>query len=216
MTRRVEVLQSESILAERVAHLGPGDLAFDCGANVGKVTQMLAQTGAQVAAFEPDPVIFGDLKARFAGQPQVLLHNVAVGTEAGEALMLRSPYYSDDPIKESEKNTICSQAVTRKKEGGWQPMDADNGVMVPVIDLLEYLADELATRERIGLLKLDIEGMEMPILRKMLTGNLFDRIDLTIAELHPWRFPDEADEIRAFRTEMAARYPVTTVNLDWG
>ena len=37
------------------------DVVFDCGANVGDVTEPLAQTGAHVHAFEPDPHAFRKL-----------------------------------------------------------------------------------------------------------------------------------------------------------
>ena len=41
--------------------LGRGDLAIDCGANVGHVTAALARTGAEVHAFEPNPQAFSAL-----------------------------------------------------------------------------------------------------------------------------------------------------------
>ena len=38
------------------------DIAIDCGANVGKITQFLAQQQATIYAFEPNPYAFQVLK----------------------------------------------------------------------------------------------------------------------------------------------------------
>lgn len=216
MNRKTEQLVAEAIFAEHLANMSPGDFAVDCGANVGVITEQMARTGAAVEAFEPDPIVFESLKSKCGQLPNVVLHQKAVGNEAGEAELLRSPYFDENPLAESEKNTIRSDAVTRRKEGGWQPMDSGNSVKVPVIDLPAYLEAKLSLYGQIAVLKLDIEGMEVPILLEMERRSLFDRIGLTIAELHPWRFPSEADDIKALRETFAARYPATKVNLNWG
>ncbi|WP_167738079.1 FkbM family methyltransferase [Leisingera sp. NJS201] len=216
MSRQAEIKAAEAIFAEHLAGMKPGDFAVDCGANVGRVTEQLAQTGAHVEAFEPDPVVFESLRKACSGFSNVTLLQAAAGVETGEAELLRSPYFDEDPLKESEKNTICAEAVTGRKEGGWQPMDRANAVKVPVVDLPAYLEEKIARHGRIAVLKLDIEGMEVPILNEMDQRGLFAGIGLTVAELHPWRFPDQAAEIKAMRETFGARYPLTKVNLNWG
>lgn len=214
--RRAGIERAEAIFADRLASLGPGDLAIDCGANVGKITRRLAETGADVIAYEPDPVIFPHLERACAVYPSVTLNMAAVGIAPGEARLLRSPYFEEDPVAESEKSTICDDALTRKREGGWQLMDRENTATVAIVDILSVLKTELAGRGRIAVLKLDIEGMEAPILEAMEERGLFENIDLTIAELHPWRFPEKAGDLRALRDRLSARYAPTHVNLDWG
>ena len=44
--------------------LGPGDVAIDCGANLGAITRIMARGGAEVHAFEPNPDAYAVLKAR--------------------------------------------------------------------------------------------------------------------------------------------------------
>ena len=46
---------SDPIAAAIGRHLGPGQMAFDIGANRGHYTRMMAATGARVVAFEPNP-----------------------------------------------------------------------------------------------------------------------------------------------------------------
>jgi len=74
-------------LERRVAALGiaAGDLAIDCGANVGNVTAALASRGAFVHAFEPNPDAFAVLAGRFRDSPSVVLHPQAVLDRAGRA-----------------------------------------------------------------------------------------------------------------------------------
>ena len=47
--------------------LEPGDVVIDCGANLGAVAGPLADTGATVHAFEPDPYTFGRLSEALGG-----------------------------------------------------------------------------------------------------------------------------------------------------
>ena len=83
--RRVKRVRAQGMLQGVISMLRAGDIVFDCGANVGDVTVQLAQSGAQVHAFEPDPVAFARLSDRFSEVDNVTLHNVAVGTQDGVA-----------------------------------------------------------------------------------------------------------------------------------
>lgn len=47
--------------------LSKKDIAVDCGANVGRFTEMMAQTGATVYAFEPNPDAFAVLSENIKG-----------------------------------------------------------------------------------------------------------------------------------------------------
>ncbi|MEO6299364.1 MAG: FkbM family methyltransferase, partial [Paracoccaceae bacterium] len=90
--------------------LRPGDLAVDLGANMGVVTAELAATGADVVAFEPDPVTFAKLQARFAGQANVTLVNAAVGIAAGTVRLMRGEGFADNPDGASVKSTVMDGA----------------------------------------------------------------------------------------------------------
>ncbi|MEM1351990.1 MAG: FkbM family methyltransferase, partial [Pseudomonadota bacterium] len=70
--------------------LRPGDVVIDCGANIGDVAEPLAETGATVLAYEPDPYAFGRLEARLGERSNVKLHNAAVGVEAGTVRLMRA------------------------------------------------------------------------------------------------------------------------------
>ena len=76
--------------------LKPGDLAIDCGANVGDVSERLLASGADVIAFDPEPWAVEKLQARFKGASRFELMNVAVGTENGEIQMFRAGNFDDN------------------------------------------------------------------------------------------------------------------------
>lgn len=188
--------------------LTPRDIVVDCGANVGAVTIELAQSGAHVHAFEPDPYAFEQLTKATSDHPNVTLHNAATGLEAGSARLLRADNFNDNPRGASVKSTLL--------EGGRKISGADeNSVEVEVISLPDFLHKLHARHGDIAFLKMDIEGAELDILEHMLTENLFDLARLTVAETHEHKFKALRPRFRALRKAVAEKHPPTRVNLDW-
>ena len=105
------------------------DVVLDCGADVGEVTKVLAETGATVHAFEPDPYAFGQLKKRTADLPNVVRHNAALGVRAGTIKLMRADNFDDNPKGASVKSTVLS---------GGRKIDEDEGraIDVPLISVL--------------------------------------------------------------------------------
>lgn len=58
--------------------LKPGDLFVDIGAWIGPVSLWALELGADVVAYEPDPVAFDQLRRN---APEVVAHQVAIGAE---------------------------------------------------------------------------------------------------------------------------------------
>ncbi len=189
--------------------LGPGDVVFDCGANVGDVTAPLAQTGATVHAFEPDPYAFGQLSARVAGMENVILHNVAVGVAAGSVQLMRAANFDDNPKGGSVKSTVIPGGRNINEEAG-ATIDV---TMIALPDMIR--AEAAKAGGRIAFLKMDIEGAELDLLEHMQAENLFDLVRLTVAETHENKFKDLRPRFAALREAVAADHPVTRVNLDW-
>ena len=105
--------------------LRPGDLAVDLGANRGDVTALLAATGADVVAFEPDPLTFAKLQTRFAGVANVTLIRAAAGVASGTVRLMRADNFAENPDGASVKSTILD---------GGRRMDGQNAVEVELID----------------------------------------------------------------------------------
>ena len=198
--------RAEGLLQGVLSMLRPGDVVVDCGANQGDVTGPLADTGAEVHAFEPDPYNLGKLTERFAGVANVHLHAVAVGATAGTVRLMRAANWEANPDLASVKSTIVA--------GGHNIAGAD-GIDVEMIDLPAFLHGLIAAHGRVAFVKMDIEGAELDVLEAMQRQGLFADIQLTFAETHERKFKELRPRFAALRAEIAAAHPVTHVNLDW-
>ena len=199
---------ARGLLQGILSMLQPGDVVLDCGANVGAVTGPLAETGASVHAFEPDPFAFAQLSARVGDKPNVTLHNVAVGVTSGKVRLMRAANFDDNPMSGSVKSTVIP--------GGRNIDEAtDATIEVAMIALPDMIRDLAAQSGRIAFLKMDIEGAELELLEHMQAHRLFDLVGLTVAETHEMKFRDLRPRFAALRETIAADYPVTRVNLDW-
>ncbi len=186
--------------------LRPGDLAVDLGANMGVVTAELAATGADVVGFEPDPVTFSKLKARFAGVPNVTLFNAAVGVATGTVRLMRGDGFAENPDGASVKSTILD---------GGRGINAADSVEVALIDFPAWVREQVAARGSIAFVKMDIEGSELDILEVMDREGLFENIRGLVAETHERKFKELRDRYKALKADIAEHQPSGKINLDW-
>ncbi|WP_289042470.1 FkbM family methyltransferase [uncultured Aliiroseovarius sp.] len=206
--RNQRAAHAKGLLQGICSMLRPTDVVLDCGANVGEVTVPLAQTGAHVHAFEPDPFAFAKLSDATRDFANVTLHNAAVGTTTGTINLMRAENFYDNPRGASVKSTVIS---------GGRKIDetTDNSIQVPLISLPDVLRDLHATHGQIAFVKMDIEGAELDILEVMLADGLFDIVRLTVAETHENKFKALRDRFKVLRAAVAKAHPPTQVNLDW-
>lgn len=127
--------------------LRPGDLLADVGANVGVWTVLAAARGARVEAFEPVASAHARLVENVALNPfadQVRVHEAAVGETEGSLLMTTALDAGNHVVNESDETD------------GAGPL-----VRVPVVTL----DDALGEAEDLRLIKLDVEGWEVHVVR---------------------------------------------------
>lgn len=204
--RNLRKAAAEGYLEGICAMLRPGDLALDCGANMGVVTAQLAATGADVLAFEPDPYAFSQLQARFAAEPRVELVNAALGVSEGTVLLHRAENFEDNPEGASVKSTILPGGRSIAREGGLE---------VRLADMPALIAELVAARGEIAFVKMDIEGAELDILEALDRRDLLAGIRCLVAETHERKFKELRPRFRALRRHLEDKYPRTKVNLDW-
>ena len=204
--RNMRKAWAEGYLTAITAMLKPGDLAVDCGANMGVVTEKLAATGADVIAFEPDPYAFGILEQKFANKQNVTLVNAAVGVGTGTVRLMRADNFGANPEGASVKSTILD---------GGRRIDAENSVEVPLIDFPSWVQEQVKARGEIAFVKMDIEGAELDILEKMDSEQLFQNLRCLVAETHERKFKDLRDRYKALRDKVSETYAPGKVNLDW-
>jgi len=204
--RNIRKAWAEGYMTAITAMLKPGDLVLDCGANMGVVTEVLAATGADVIAYEPDPFAFATLEQKFAGAANVTLINAAVGVGSGTIRLMRADNFGENPEGASVKSTILD---------GGRRIDAENSVEVTLLDFPTLVREKTAERGEIAFVKMDIEGAELEILETMDRDGLFTHVRALVAETHERKFKDLRDRYKVLRDNVAQKYPAGKVNLDW-
>jgi FkbM family methyltransferase len=182
------------------ASLSPLDVAIDCGASGGGATHQLAANGATVYAFEPDPHGFAALQPMFRAAANVHLRNQAVGTSAGRVALYRSARFADDP----DRHVTASSVYASNTFAG------SASVEVEQIDLIEFIA----ALPHVRVLKMDIEGAEVPILERLVDTGLIYRIGYIFAETHGHIIHELAERTNALRERIVAD-ELRHVTLDW-
>ncbi len=150
----------------------PGEAALDCGAHTGRVTAVLAARGAEVYAFEPNPHAFAVLQARFAHEREVHCLEQAVAVADGNAPLYLHARSAEDPVARAAGSSLLATKGN---------VDPNTSVHVETVDLDGFLA---GLGRPVALLKLDIEGMELPVLRRLVETGRIESIRHVLVEMH--------------------------------
>jgi FkbM family methyltransferase len=180
-----------------------GLLSIDLGANVGDYTRQLARTASRVIAFEPDPWSVAQLRAHTKSLGNVTIEEAAASVEDGEITLMRHVDFDGDP----SLNSLSSTIVAEKDN---MPVTASDKVRQ--VDFIRYLRD---LDEDIGVLKIDIEGAEVPLLEALFEApDLLRRIRYIFAETHEKKIAGHVDRVRTLQ-EFAERCSSPHINLYW-
>jgi FkbM family methyltransferase len=156
--------------------LRPGDRYVDAGANVGQLALAASRRvgpGGEVIAIEAHPKVFAYLAGNVAlnDAANVQLLHCALGAGGGEV------------------------ALTSRRSDDQNYVTESGSVRVPMRTLDDMLAERRPTR----LLKLDVEGYELPVLRG--AGRALDQTQVVYCELsagncHRYGYqPDEVEQL---------------------
>jgi FkbM family methyltransferase len=138
------------------------EVILDLGGNIGAAAVYFATRWppAAIVVLEPDPDAFGRLVRNTRRFPRVTLLRLAAAARAGEATLYRTGY------------TLTSSLVDARPGAEALPVQAVT---------LDWLLDG-PCGGRIDLLKFDIEGAELEVMRSCARH---DRIPALVGELHP-------------------------------
>lgn len=134
--------------------LGPGDLAFDVGANMGNRLSVFAELGATVVAVEPQATCQIELARRFGDQSHVHLVNAGLGPEPGTRVLYIG---SEHTLTTMSPDWIDAT----RRSGRFSQYSWEEHGSVPVITL-DQLIEEYGTPR---FCKIDVEGFEVDVLR---------------------------------------------------
>lgn len=202
LQRRFDKAQARRAFLAAVAGLRPGDLAIDLGANVGRFTRPMAETGADVIAFEPDPHAFGLLQAALRPFANVTLMAAAAGDQDGEITLYRHAAFDEAPDTRTKSSSIIA---------GKANVAGGQAIPVQVIDFTRFLR---ALDRDVALLKIDIEGAEVPLMEALLASGAAARIGHIFIETHERGIPALARRTDALRAATAG-WTKPVVNWNW-
>jgi FkbM family methyltransferase len=175
---------------ERLKFPFTGDpLIYDCGANIGISILYFKSVfpGATIHAFEPDPAVFDCLRSNVEHNQlqKIILEKKAVWIH---------DLGIDFGLEGADGGSVFFPGNRSKVES-------------------VRLADLLAREKNIDLLKLDIEGAEMEVLRDC-QDHLF-KIKFLFIEYHSWRKQEqELDELLAILRKNNFRYTIHSIGKD--
>jgi FkbM family methyltransferase len=173
-------MESESFPFAMLCHMvRPGDVVYDCGANLGLYARFLAGTlgAGRVVAFEPSP-----------DNRRFLAANLALGGIADRVTVLPMALADEDGMAEFQVDDVQTSSGTLSKVTGGMPSEGRRNLrLAPLTDqVLCRRLDTVVAEEKLPLpdvIKIDVEGAEALLLRGA-AGLLRERRPALVVELH--------------------------------
>ena len=194
--------EARSKRAIRGLGLRQADTVIDCGANVGEMTAVMAAGGATVHAFEPNPHACEVLRKKFGSNTRVHVHEAAVHTAEGTLRLYLHENSSQDEVYWSNGSSLLAEKPN---------VSAERFVEARTVDLASFIN---ALPGRVRLLKIDIEGAEVEVLRWLLEAGSLDKVDVLFVETHENKMPWLQPATATLKKELAA-HPTCKARFDW-
>ena len=162
----------------------------------------MAETGARVFAFEPDPYALEKLRSGLGGLPNVSIIAAAAGASQGKARLYRSANFDSSPDRLSKSSSLFAEK---------RNVSAECAMDVDIIDFPQFLED---LDHDIALIKIDIEGAEVELLETLLSRPVARRIGDIFVETHERKLFALAARTQALRAATRSSTQ-PRVNWDW-
>jgi len=134
----------------------PSPICIDVGANVGQTIEMFSRTLLQpvIHAFEPSTKTFSELESNVSSMPNVYLHRMGVGSEAGTRRFKN--------LSNSQLSSFLTPAdLPWLPEGEFEQLVYEEEVL-DVVKLDEFF--EQQSISEVDILKSDTQGFELEVL----------------------------------------------------
>ena len=174
----------------------------DIGANVGCYARTMAKFASHVWAFEPDPLAFDELTSSTKDLANVTSINACVGVSTVKTRIYRSKAFSSDPISQTQGSSMFLASH----------LDESEVIYSDQVSATQFI-DELDSE--IGVIKIDAEGAEVPILESILERqDLLNRIRYVFVETHERYWPEWQENYDRIQ-ERAGEVSGTVIDLSW-
>jgi FkbM family methyltransferase len=179
-----------------------GDLVIDCGANVGSISAIMADRGAEVYAFEPNPVAFEELRKKFTGNHKVHCSNKGVFDENTTRPLYFHEAAEEDPVKWSVGSSLM---VTK------QNINKEKFVLAEFVDLAEFI---LGLGQKVKIVKMDIEGAECQVINSLIDKGVMKKIGWLLVETHAEKIPGLQQELTALKEKIKIK-KINNIDFNW-
>lgn len=179
-----------------------GDIVIDCGANIGKYTNMFSSLGAEVFAFEPDPNAFSVLQQKTKNKSNVHIYQKAVGIKEDNLRLYFHKENKKNPIEYSQGSSLLDYKGN---------VDKDNFVDVEVIDLGSFIN---SLPKSVKIIKIDIEGAEVDLLNNLINRKIIQNIPYVFVETHDNKIPELKEGMNKIR-KIISENNLKNIRLDW-
>ncbi|WP_186763364.1 FkbM family methyltransferase [Lentzea tibetensis] len=177
-----EIFELRTYLRHGV-RLAPDAVVLDVGANIGLFSLFVKQEcpSARVLAFEPMPAVVEALRRNLDlhGVPDVEVHALALGARREEAVFTYHPALSCNSTNRPEGKELLlemQRVLFGEHAAGSEEVRVD-------VDTLSAVLERRSDLDRIDLLKIDVEGAELDVLRGVGAAN-WPRVDQVVVEVH--------------------------------
>jgi FkbM family methyltransferase len=167
---------------------------WDVGANTGYYALMFAKNFERVRAFEPNPDAVDILNRKITkkGIRNVDIVPVALSDSVGNSRL-----YLHTEVR--EKTIGSSNSLIPSNAAGPGSDERNDFSAVPFVEVQTDTVDHLLGRERIDLMKIDVEGAEFMVLNGAMKALDEGRIANLMIELHNADRKDELDSLLTSR-----------------
>ena len=132
---------------------------------------------------------------------RVALGLVEVATQDGKETL----YFHRARDKEEMALTVSSSLIKEKVK-----IDASNGREVEIVDLTEFI-ENLHT---VDLIKIDIEGAEIQVLKKIIRNEIYKKTGEIFVETHENKISSQKKDIKEIKQEIRKR-GIRNIKLNW-
>lgn len=172
-------------------------LCVDGGGNAGKFTDLVLFCGGRSVIFEPNPFLVKLMKRKYGKEKRVKVEGVAMGTKK-ENVKFNFGDFTD------QSGSIYKNSRNKGNETSVKSID--------FTDSLKKLYKQ--NGKKIYLCKIDIEGAEFDVVKKMIEEDVCKLCEHIVVETHGRYFANGKQKVKDLEDMLEAN-EIKNVGLDW-
>jgi len=155
-----------------MCNLKAGDIFIDAGSNLGQEIEYFKDLGVILDSYEPHPYFFEKIKKEYGNLENVTLNNKAVWIKNQR----KNFFFKKDPAAWGDNHSSGGASLIKEKAN----LQGTFGCESECVDI----ADIIQKHDHIKVLKIDVEGAEYHLLRRLISKDLINKPEFIFFEDH--------------------------------